>query len=159
MIERKTALMFMTAAKGGVLVAGGTDEQAEAMWEYGRHIGVGFQIHDDWLNLAADPKKFKKPIGGDLRSAKKTIIVIHAFANGTKEQLGPVAEVFGNQDATKEQIDKAIAALRDIGSLGYAETRAREHAEKARQMLGTIPDNEHKRCLKQLIGFMVEREK
>lgn len=159
MIERKTALMFMTGAKGGTLIAGGTKDQAEAMWEYGRHIGIGFQIRDDWLNLAADPTKFKKPIGGDLRSAKKTIIWIHATANSTKEQLAPVLEVFGNQDATKQQVDMAILALKDIGSLDYAQRKAEEHASRAREMLLTIPDNEHRSCLEQLIAYMVEREK
>jgi geranylgeranyl diphosphate synthase type I len=56
-------------------------------------------------------------------------------------------------------MDKAIGALKAIGSLGYAEERAREHAEKARKMLETIPDNEHRRCLEELIAFMVERLK
>jgi len=159
MIEHKTALMFMTGASGGALIAGGTDDQAKAMWDYGKHIGVGFQIHDDWLNLAADPSKFKKPIGGDLKAAKKTIIVIHAFANGTDEHLGPVKAVFGNQDATQEQMDKAIQALKAIGSLDYASKRAKEHASKAREMLKTIPDNEYRKCLEELVAFMVERQK
>jgi geranylgeranyl diphosphate synthase type I len=159
MIEHKTALMFMTGAKGGALIAGGTEAQAQAMWDYGRHIGVGFQIHDDWLNLAADPTQFKKPIGGDLKSAKKTIIIIHAFANGTEGQLAPVRAVFGNQDATKEQVDAAIKALKAIGSLDYAAKRAKEHAIKAREMLDTLHDSEYRKCLEELISYMVERPK
>jgi geranylgeranyl diphosphate synthase type I len=159
MIEHKTALMFMNGASGGALIAGGSEGQAKAMWDYGKHIGIGFQIHDDWLNLAADPTKFKKPIGGDLKSAKKTIIVIHAFANGTEEQLGPVKAVFGNHDATKEQVEEAIQALKAIGSLDYASKRAKEHASQARELLNTIPDNEYRKCLEELVSFMVERQK
>jgi len=158
MIERKTALMFMTGAKGGALIAGGTRRQVDAMWDYGQHLGIGFQIHDDWLNLAGDPKKFKKPIGGDLVTGKKTIIVLHAFENAGKKELAPVMKVFGKNKGTKAQLSQAIEALRAAGALDYAQDQAKAHADRALEQLKTLPDNEHREILRQLVKYMVERD-
>jgi len=155
MIERKTALMFMTGAKGGALVGGGTKAQADAMWEYGKHLGIGFQIHDDWLNLAANPKEFKKPIGGDLLRGKKTIIILHAFANMSKKELAPVMKIFGKEKASTTAIDAAIKAL--APSLKYAHDKAKAHAATAITMLNTLPDSEYKTMLGQFVTYAVER--
>jgi geranylgeranyl diphosphate synthase type I len=155
MIERKTALMFMTGAKGGALIGGGTEEQASAMWEYGKNLGIGFQIHDDWLNLKGDPKEFQKPIGGDLLRGKKTIIIIHAFANLPKKELAHVKKVFGKEKASKTMLNAAIKALGP--SLEYAQGKARAHADRAVELLKVLPENEYKAILKDLAIYAVER--
>jgi geranylgeranyl diphosphate synthase, type I len=157
MIERKTALMFMTGAKGGAMIGLGTDEQVKAMWEYGRNLGIGFQIHDDWLNLAGDPKEFQKPIGGDLLRGKKTIIMLHAIGTMTKAQLAPVMKIYGKEKATKVSLGAAIKAL--APALEYAHKTALAHAAKAVQMLEVLPDSEHKQLLKALALYAVERKK
>jgi len=157
MIERKTALMFMTGAKGGAMIGLGTEEQVKAMWEYGRNLGIGFQIHDDWLNLAGDPKEFQKPIGGDLLRGKKTIIMLHALATMSKAQLAPVMKIYGKEKATKMAIAAAIKAL--APALEYAHETALAHAAKAVQMLKVLPDSEHKHLLKDLALYAVERKK
>jgi geranylgeranyl diphosphate synthase type I len=155
MIERKTALMFMTGAKGGALIGGGTEEQVKAMWEYGKHLGVGFQIHDDWLNLMGNPKEFQKPIGGDLLRGKKTIIVLHAFATMSKKELAPVMKGFGKEKASKAVLAAAIKAL--APSLKYAQDKAREHGNMAVALLKVLPDSEFKATLKDLAIYAVER--
>jgi len=157
MIERKTALMFMTGAKGGAMIGLGTEEQVKAMWEYGRNLGIGFQIHDDWLNLAGDPKEFQKPIGGDLLRGKKTIIMLHAVATMSKPQLAPVMKIFGKEKASKIAIGAAIKAL--APALEYAHETALAHAAKAVQMLKVLSESEHKHLLKDLALYAVERKK
>jgi len=159
MVERKTGLMFQNAAKGGALVAGGTRKQVSALHEYGRLIGIGFQIQDDYLDLTADPKKLKKPVGNDIKTGKQTIIIIHGKAHMDAPQRARLDKALGKRDAaTDADVRDAIAALREAGSLDYARQRAFDHARMAEARLAVLPDSVPKEHLRKLIEFIVLRE-
>ncbi|MEM4160484.1 MAG: polyprenyl synthetase family protein, partial [Thermoplasmata archaeon] len=86
MIEKKTALMFRTAAMGGAIIAEGSENQIESCAEFGRLVGIGFQIADDIIDLLGNPEITGKPRGGDLKEGKRTLIVVHALANAGESQ-------------------------------------------------------------------------
>ena len=159
MVEKKTALMFKTAAKGGALIGRGTEEEISALDEYGRLLGIGFQIWDDLLDLQADEKVLGKPVGSDIKNGKKTLAAVWALNHLEGEQREAFLRAFGNAEADEETVAKAIEAMREGGAIEYATRRAEEYAEKSRRLLGVLRDGPDKEILLAAVDFMVKREK
>ena len=157
MIEKKTARMFQAAASGGALIAGGTGEQIAAMDEYGRCIGVGFQIWDDLLDLTADEKDLGKPVGSDIIEGKRTIIVLHFLENASDEQKAKFSRAFENKDATPEDLKAAVEALKEAGSIARATEMAQGYADTAREKLTVLPEGAARDALEGMVEFMVSR--
>lgn len=160
MIEKKTSVMFQTAAKGGALISGCKPATVEAMAEFGKTVGIGFQVWDDVLDLVGNERKLGKPVGSDLRKGKHTIMVIHAQNKGSEEHLRTLEKVYGNDDAPQEDVTAAINALEEIGSIKMATKMARDYAERAKAILDEhVPDSPYRRLLHELVDYMVIREK
>jgi len=156
MVELKTARIFQMAAKGGTLIGGGTGEQIAAMEEYGRLIGVGFQILDDVLDFSRDASL--KSAGSDIRQGKRTLIVLHCLENLTQDEEArqEFLNILGNGEATDEQIKRAVDILNSTGSIQYAKDYAKSFGEKALEKLKVLPDNESRIILENFANFMVE---
>ncbi len=86
MIRLKTAVLIGSALKIGALLAKATPQDADALYQYGIHIGLAFQLKDDLLDVYGDPKTFGKKIGGDIMSNKKTYLLIKSLKNANKAQ-------------------------------------------------------------------------
>src|SRR3546814_7310738 len=73
MIELKTAVLLGASLKIGAITGGALQDDAEALFEFGKYLGITFQLQDDYLDLYGNPEKFGKQVGGDiLRSAEHT---------------------------------------------------------------------------------------
>ncbi len=151
MIEKKTGVLYGAAAGMGALLAGASPQEVAALDEFGRLTGMGFQLQDDVIDLITPEKVSGKRQGGDLIEAKKTLIMIHAFANNV-----PVP-VFGKKDATAEQIQEAISLLEKSGSIEYARSRAEEMVAQGKKALQVLPDSKAKATLLELADYMVKR--
>lgn len=86
MIRLKTSVLLGCACKTGAIIAGASESDAEAMYEYGVNLGLAFQLRDDWLDTYGDPLIFGKQIGGDIINGKKTWLLINAL-NELGEEL------------------------------------------------------------------------
>jgi geranylgeranyl diphosphate synthase type I len=151
MIEKKTGVLYGASAGMGGLLAGATPQEVAALDEFGRLTGMGFQLQDDVIDLITSEKVSGKRQGGDLIEAKKTLIMIHAFAHEV-----PV-KVFGKKDATPEQIQEAISILEKSGSIEYARSRAEEMVARGKKALQVLPDSKAKATLLELADYMVKR--
>ena len=151
MIEKKTGVLYGASAGMGALLAGASAEVVRAMDEFGRMTGMGFQLQDDVIDLTAPEEVSGKRRGGDLIEGKKTLIMIHAFANNAK------VDVFGRKDATPEEIEKAILVLQKSGSIEYARSRAEEMVMKGKRALNVLPETESKNTLLELADYMIRR--
>jgi len=158
MIEKKTALMFQMAAKGGTIIAKGDPKLVEAMSEFGRLLGLGFQIWDDLLDLTADEKTLGKPVGSDLVNGKKTLIAVWALENLEGEDRETFLNAFGNLEASKDEVDNAVAVLKSSGALDYARSLALDYTERTKQMLDALPQSREKKLLEELADYMVSRD-
>lgn len=98
MIEKKTGVLYGASAGMGALLAGAPPEVVRALDEFGRLTGMGFQLQDDVIDLLTPEEVSGKKQGGDLIEGKKTLIMIHAFANDI------VVPVFSKKDASAEEI-------------------------------------------------------
>jgi octaprenyl-diphosphate synthase len=159
LIFRKTACLFSVSMRLGAVLAG-ADEAVEAkVGEYGRTIGLAFQIVDDVLDLTATEEVLGKPVASDLREGKATLSVIHSVDHGTAADRKAIHRVLDDrsfENVSREQIQKILARN---GSVEYAMSVADRYAEQSRQALATLPDSEYKRALLWVSDFVVAREK
>ena len=119
MIRLKTAVLIGCALKMGALIANASQEDLEAIYEFGELLGIAFQIQDDYLDVYGDSISFGKKIGGDIIENKKTILFHYAMSNGSvnekKELLKwydkKISNELGNKkiDMVKSIFDKTNA--------------------------------------------------
>ncbi len=154
MIEKKTAKMFEYAAMGGAIIGGGSKNEILALQNYGRNLGMAFQIWDDCLDIVG--KDIGKPIGSDIREGKKTLLYIYAYKNSeNKEWL----KIYGKENANDKEIKEVIKFFEDIGAIGYAKEKAREFALKAIKSLNELKECKAKEELIRIAEFAIERRK
>lgn len=151
MIEKKTGVLYGAAAWMGARLAAAPLEQAEGLERFGRLVGMAFQIQDDVLDLTAPAKVLGKPRGGDLAEGKKTLIMIHALAGGAR------IEIFGKKNASSEEVEAALAALRASGSIDYARNKAVSLVEEGKRALSVLQESEAKTLLLALADYMISR--
>ncbi len=159
MIEYKTARLFQIAAKGGAMIADGTEEQIQSMADYGRLLGMGFQIWDDYLDLKADEKLLGKPVGSDIKNGKRTLIVVHALERLELDDKEVFLSVLGDHNASQQEVGKAIEILDNTGSTAYAEQMALDFAKKSKELLYVLPESEHRDIISKITDYMVQRRK
>lgn len=158
MIERKTAVLYSAAAQGGVIVGGGTEAQEEAMFEYGRLMGLGFQIWDDVLDLRSDQKTFGKPVLNDIRNGKKTLIVVNGLEDMNPVERRQFLKILGNKKTTPSQLRLARDLLEDVGAVDHAVMVANGLVSKAKDRLSVLKESKHKEALKAFADHMVTRK-
>jgi geranylgeranyl diphosphate synthase type I len=159
MIEYKTAMLFQISVKGGAMIAGCSEEQIKALGEYGRLLGMGFQIWDDYLDLKADEELLGKPVGSDIKNGKRTLMVVHALTRLEGEDRIKFLSVLGNQNASQEEVRNAIGLLDRVGSTSFAEKMALDFAKKSKELLNILPESEHKDLLGKITDYMVQRNR
>lgn len=158
MIERKTAVLYSAAAQGGAIVGGGSEAQQESLFEYGRLMGLGFQIWDDVLDLRSDKATFGKPVLNDIRNGKKTLIAVHALENLEGAEREEFLSVLGKKDASEAELRRARDILEEVGSVDHASRISMELVAKAKERLGVLKDSTHKDALKAFADYMIARK-
>ena len=151
MIEKKTGVLYGASACMGATLSGASEKEVKGLDEFGKLTGMGFQIHDDVLDLTAPEKVLGKRRGGDLVEGKKTLIMIHALEHGIE------VEVFGKKDATPQEIEKALYVLEKAGSIDYARTRAADLVSRGKRALDALSDSPAKMLLLDLADYMIRR--
>jgi len=151
MIEKKTGVLYGASAGMGALLAGAPLEVVRALDEFGRLTGMGFQLQDDVIDLLTPEEVSGKRQGGDLIEGKKTLIMIHAFANDV------VVPVFSKKDASAEEIFRSISILEGSGSIEYARSRAEEMVAQGKRALDVLPPSSATETLLELADYMIRR--
>jgi geranylgeranyl diphosphate synthase type I len=154
MVEQKTAVLYAAAARIPALLLG-ADDAADALGAYGLDIGRAFQVRDDVLDLTVPSEQLGKQRGSDLVEGKRTAVTLHA-----REQGVDVAALIGTDDpeaVTEAEIDAAVAALEEAGSIEYARTLSRDLVDRGKSHLEVLPDNEARALLAGLAEYLIER--
>ena len=159
LIFRKTACLFSVSMRMGAILGGATAEQEENLAQYGRNLGMAFQIVDDALDLTASEDVLGKPVASDLREGKVTMAVIHALQRCTPAERKLIETVVRERVFEGVTHGEVLAVLNRHGSLEAAYARAMQYAELARNAICTFPDSEIKRALLWAPEFVVAREK
>src|SRR5579862_4164775 len=159
LIFRKTACLFSVSTRLGAIIGDASIEQEGRLGEYGRNLGLAFQIVDDVLDLTASEEVLGKPVASDLREGKATMSVIHALERCTPAERRQIETVLTDRAFNGVTHADILAILNRYGSLEYSSKEAARYAESARKAICTFPDSEIKRALLWAPEFVVAREK
>ncbi len=158
LIYPKTAWLFKVRIQLGAALAGSEESIETCLGEYGRNLGIAFQIVDDVLDLTATDEKLGKPTASDLREGKATLAVIHALERGTGAERESIRTVLADRGFGRVSHANILGILRHHGSIEYAMDSARAYAEAARQSIAEMPRSAAQRALLWVPGFVTDRE-
>jgi len=160
MIEYKTAVLVAAALKMGGIVANASLEDQNSVYEFGKNLGIAFQLQDDYLDAFGDPKTFGKQVGGDIIENKKTFLYLKAFEMGTPLQRKELADLFSIQP--KDPADK-IKTIKTIfvesGAAALTQKEIAIYTEKAFLILRTLKISNDKKDLLHQFGENLMRRK
>lgn len=111
MIRLKTSVLLGCALKTGALLADGTEEDCDTLYEAGVNMGLAFQLQDDLLDVWGDPKTFGKEIGGDIMNNKKTFLLINAMQLATGDDADELRHWLNDPYTTRDDKVPAVTAL------------------------------------------------
>jgi octaprenyl-diphosphate synthase len=156
-IDGKTAALTECCGRLGALYAGASEEVATKLANYGRNLGLAFQIADDLLDLVGTEDAAGKTLGTDLEQQKLTLPVIHCL-----HRLAP-AEATKLRELIRAGGDglglRVLTALEKTQSVAHAKRRADDFARAARQELECLPRSECRTILEAVADWSVRREK
>lgn len=158
LIHRKTACLFSVCMKLGGILGRASDGDQQRLAEYGRNLGMAFQIVDDVLDFTASEEVLGKPVANDLREGKATMAVLHALERSSPSERAMIESVLSNGGFNGITPADIVAILKRHGSIDAAHARAVELSNKAREAICTFPDSEIKRVLLWVAEFVVERD-
>ena len=158
MIRLKTSVLLAAALQGGAIIGGATPAEQEALYNYGIHLGLAFQIQDDLLDCFGDPQTFGKAIGGDISCNKKTYLMLTALKNADAAQRAEIDRWLAQLTPSAEKIQ----AMKEL----FVATRAREaaeqaiaqHTQQALACLKQLPQNHETHHLVQMARSLANRQ-
>ncbi|MBW4936416.1 octaprenyl diphosphate synthase [Marinobacter sp. F4206] len=154
-IHNKTAMLFEAASHTGALLAGADARQEQALRDYGKHLGLAFQLVDDVLDYRGDADTMGKNVGDDLAEGKATLPLIHAMANGNEQERQLIRQAI--RKGGLNDLSSILKVVETSGALEYTMTRARAEAAKAAGCLTGLPDSAHRTALELLTEVAVAR--
>ena len=156
-IYSKTAALFAAAAEIGAVLSDAPEDQVRSLRQYGRQIGMAFQVIDDILDMQATSQELGKPSGADLRQGTvtlPTIIYLETASNSEREGVKTVVEGDSRHDGLASEI---LARISASGALESAYMVARKFGAEAKETLAGFPDIPERKALVDLADFAVER--
>lgn len=155
--DRKTASLISAACELGAMF--GEPLHRETLAAYGRDLGMTFQITDDLLDYTQTADITGKPSGLDLREHKVTLPLIAALPELDAAGRSVVKDMFVDPHPSEDKIDRVVRLVREAGGLEYAQRRARDYADTAKERLTALPDEPAVRILDHAVDFVVGRSK
>ena len=153
MIEFKTAVLVAAALKMGSIVTGASTEAQDRIYEFGRNLGIAFQLQDDYLDAFGDPKTFGKQVGGDIIENKKTYLYLKALEKGTAQQQKELRDLFSIQpEDPSEKIETIKNIFTSTGSSNETKIAIELYTKKAFAVLEAIAISEDKKNLLRTFG-------
>ena len=139
MIELKTAALLAASAKIGSIIGGADDKDADLLYEFGRNLGLAFQIQDDLLDIYGDVKVFGKIVGGDIISNKKTFMLVKALEIASIEQAKQLHEQFALKEFDPEiKVKKVVDLYDQLNIKNISERLATDYINTAFSLLEKI---------------------
>jgi geranylgeranyl diphosphate synthase, type II len=161
MIELKTAVLLAASAKIGALIGESGEKDSDNLYEFGKNLGMAFQIQDDLLDVYGDSSVFGKVPGGDIVSNKKTFLLVKALELATGKQLKKLKDQLKLKDPDPGQKIKTVMEIYDdLNIKSITEDLASDFISKSLDHLwNTEPDRERKNGLCQFASSLVGRKK
>ncbi len=159
MIRKKTAALIEMSCKIGAIIGGGSRQEISALSDFGRNLGMAFQIQDDLLDIAAEEADFGKKIGGDLIEGKKTFLLLKALEIAQGKKLREFQAVIKNKGIKEEEVTKYRLLYEELNIFEMAKKEINRYTKKALKAIKDIQDEEARALLNWLANKLADRIK
>jgi len=140
MIQYKTAVLLGAAMKMGAIIAEESDQCKNDFYDYGRNLGIAFQLQDDYLDAFGDMSSFGKQIGGDIISNKKTFLYLMALQKGDQNQQMKLMELYSSTSFDpKKKVKDVLTIFNDTGVESAILHEIQHYTKKAFDHLESLP--------------------
>ncbi|MFN8288490.1 MAG: polyprenyl synthetase family protein [Chitinophagales bacterium] len=158
MIEYKTSVLLACCAQLGAILAGASDADQKAVYDFGLNLGLSFQIKDDLLDAFGEGDKVGKKIGGDILQNKKTYLYISAYNSASDKQKALLNALLTEKDEAKK-IAGVKAIMQETGAVQVTEKKAEDLYQQCLNSLKSVSlDESRKKVLYAMADMVNKRE-
>ena len=162
MTTLKTSVLLASSLKLGAILGGAGEGNQNHLYEFGKNLGIAFQVQDDYLDAFGDPEKFGKQVGGDILANKKTFLMIHVLETANGAQLKELKEIMVDKVDKVDKIDKVDKVLqifKDCKVDDWAQSLKEQYLQTALKHLeDTAVLTARKKPLMELAEYLISRE-
>ena len=148
----KTASLIAASTKGAAIFSGSDSSVTEKMYEYGRNLGLSFQVVDDILDFTQSAEQLGKPAGSDLAKGNLTAPVIFALEKEPK-----LRDIIESEFSEVGSLEEAINLVKSCGGIERAQELAKEKADLAIQSLQCLPQSVFRLALEDMVAYNLQR--
>ena len=156
MIECKTAVLLGAALQIGGITAGAFTQEQEHLYEFGRNMGIAFQLKDDLLDAFGNPETFGKQVGGDIMANKKTYLYLKALALANKNQHSDLVQYFSTNDASEAKVEAVKSIFTNLDIHHLTTELMKEYHKKAMLHLDAV-ESDNKAPLLDFSALLLDR--
>lgn len=157
MINLKTSVLLAASLQMGAILGGGSEHNQDLLYQFGRKLGLAFQVQDDYLDAFGNPEKFGKQVGGDIKANKKTFLLIQALQTADKNQKEQLHQLLKTDSATK--VAEVLSIFKACKVDDWAKELKEKYMAEAFEHLEEIAVvSKRKEPLKQLAMYLMQRQ-
>ena len=159
MITLKTSVLLAASLQLGAVLGGAGEGNQNHLYEFGKNLGIAFQVQDDYLDAFGDPQKFGKQVGGDILANKKTFLMIHVLETANDGQLKTLKTLMGEGADHVDKVDKILQIFKDCKVDDWAKSLKEQYLQTALKHLeDTAVLSARKKPLMELADYLISRE-
>ncbi|MGD9808608.1 MAG: polyprenyl synthetase family protein [Deferribacterales bacterium] len=158
-INSKTAVLFSSCCEIGAILGAVPEEKIQALKNFGKTLGIAFQMADDILDYLGDPEKTGKKPGTDLNEGKITLPIITLLENATEEEQKKVRTIIVDERATDENLSYILDLMHRYDVKAKSELVVDKYIQEAKKNLNMFDQNEYRDALDFLADYMVARDR
>jgi octaprenyl-diphosphate synthase len=156
-IEKKTASLIASSCAAGAFSTVKDEAIVDNMREFGRLVGIAFQIKDDLFDFGDDD--IGKPRGIDIKEKKMTLPLIYALRSAEPKEKKHIMRLIRKHNEQKDKVREVISFVRKSGGIEYANDQMRQYTAKAYDLLNTFSDSPARQSMHDLVQYVIERKK
>lgn len=160
MIEYKTAVLVAAALKMGGIIAKASEKEQNNIYEFGKNLGIAFQLQDDYLDAFGNPETFGKQVGGDIIENKKTFLYLRALEASSSEQQRELQDLYSvHPDEASDKIEVAKHIFLESGAVNDVKNEIESYTRRAFDILRDLEITPEKKELLKEFGENLMRRK
>jgi len=156
-IEKKTAVLISAACATGAILGSASPEKIDALSQFGKNIGMAFQITDDTLDYTGQEQEFGKSIGKDLEEGKITLPLIFAIKQSTEEEKDKIKKIIIRKKGSQKAAREILRLIKKYNGIDYSLLCAEKFIRDAQTQLNVFPECLEKDQLNAVAGYILSR--
>jgi octaprenyl-diphosphate synthase len=156
-IEKKTAVLISAACATGAILGSTSQEKIDALAQFGKNVGMAFQITDDILDYMAKGQEFGKSIGKDLEEGKITLPLIFALKQSTEEEKNKIKEIIIRKKGSQKAAREILRLIKKYNGIDYSLQRAEKFIRDAQIQLNVFSECLEKSQLNAVAEYILSR--